>query len=145
MDALTVRPAGADERGLVAEIHEVTACLAYAHIFPGQPFPREETSERWRTFPGRMVVAEAGAEIIGFVAFDDSELQALYVLPAYQGQGIGSHLLEAAGAVSCLWVLKANDAARRFYATRGWIAEGSERAAYGVVEMLYIRAREQRP
>jgi GNAT superfamily N-acetyltransferase len=119
--------------------------VAYAHIFPDQPFPREQTIERWRTFPGRVLVIEDYDTIIGFVAFDECELHALYVLPGYQGTGVGSRLLEAAGAVSFLWVLKENHVARRFYEARGWNAEGRERAAFGVVEMLYSRSMERTP
>jgi putative acetyltransferase len=39
-------------------------------------------------------VVERGAEILGFAAMSEQTLAALFVDPAYQGQGIGSILLE---------------------------------------------------
>ncbi|MCB0112266.1 MAG: hypothetical protein KDE53_40360, partial [Caldilineaceae bacterium] len=42
-----------------------------------------------------------------------------------------------AGAASSLWVLQENHAARNFYAVHGWAPDGTERIAFGVVEMRY--------
>lgn len=134
---MRIRPAHTHEIPKIAAIHEQTATVAYAHIFPNQPFPRVETLTRWQRFPGRILVAEVENVLVGFVAFDAAELHALYVLPEYQGQGIGHRLLTAAGAVSSLWVLQENHAARRFYAAHGWAPDGMERMAFGVVEMRY--------
>lgn len=134
-----MRAAREDERELIAQIHERTAAVAYARIFPDQPFPREETRARWREFSGKIVVAEDKDGVIGFAAFDDAELHALYVLPEYQGRGVGAQLLEAAGNVRQLWVLKENVAARRFYEARGWRAEGTAQVSYDVTELLYCR------
>ncbi len=136
---MKIRPARPHEVNRIAEIHEQAACVAYAHIFPGQPFPRAQTIERWQEFQGQVLVAEDGDAAIGFVAFDETELHALYVLPGYQGKGTGSRLLEAAGDVCALWVLEENHAARRFYEARGWTAVGRARSAYGVLEMRYDR------
>ena len=137
-----IRAACPTESELIAEIHERTASVAYAHIFPGQPFPRQESAERWRSFEDQVLVAEQRGTIVGFVAFDDVELHALYVLPKYQGQGIGRRLLEAAGAVTRLWVLEGNNAARRFYERCGWSMNGEKRLSYGVVEVLYRRSEK---
>lgn len=136
---MEIRPARPTESEVIVEIHERTALIAYAHIFPGQPFPRDETISRWRSFPGQILVAEQAGEIVGFIAFDETELQALYVLPKYHRQGIGQRLLQAAGAVACLWVLKENYAARRFYEACGFRVDGEERLSYGMVEVLYRR------
>jgi ribosomal protein S18 acetylase RimI-like enzyme len=134
-----IRSASGDESRGIAAIHEQTARVAYAHIFPDQPFPRAQTIKRWRVFPGQLWVAEDGNALIGFVAFDETELHALYVLPNYQGSGIGSRLLAAAGEVAYLWVLKDNLVARQFYEARSWMADGHARAAFGVVEIRYFR------
>lgn len=139
-DGTRIRAARGDERRLIAQIHERTATIAYEGIFPGQPFPRKETLQRWRAFCGKIIVAEKGETVIGFAAFDPSELHALYVLPEHQGQGVGARLLDAAGSVTRLWVLKDNAGARRFYEARGWRAEGTEQASFGAVELLYCRA-----
>jgi GNAT superfamily N-acetyltransferase len=137
--AVGIRAARPTESEVIAEIHERTAHVAYAHVFPGQPFPRDETIRRWQSFEGQIVVAEQAGKIVGFAAFDSVELHALYVLPAYQDQGIGRLLLQAAGAVAQLWVSKENRAARRFYEMCGWSMDGDERLSYGVVEVLYRR------
>ncbi len=47
-------------------VHERTAGVAYAHIFGGRPFPRDEVIDRWRSFGGQVLVAEQGNEIVGF-------------------------------------------------------------------------------
>jgi ribosomal protein S18 acetylase RimI-like enzyme len=138
-DETGIRAARRDECELVAQIHERAATVAYAHIFPDQPFPREDALERWREFSGEVLVAEEDNLVIGFAAFDASELHALYVLPEHQGKGIGSRLLDAAGSAARLWVLKENADARRFYESRGWCAEGTEQVSHGVVELLYCR------
>lgn len=141
---MRIRPASAQEANRIANIHEQTACVAFAHIFPDQPFPRTQTIERWQKFPGRIYVAEDGDVAIGFVAFDETELHALYVLPSYQGKGVGSQLLKAAGDVRFLCVLQENHVARRYYESHGWMPEGSERSAFGVIEMRYYRYKPSR-
>jgi GNAT superfamily N-acetyltransferase len=124
---------------LITQVHEKTARVAYAHIFAAQPFPRDQTIDRWHSFPGEVLVAEQESMIIGFAAFDERELHALYILPEFQGQGIGLRLLRAAGSVSRLWVLKENHLARRFYEACGWTTDGEERPAFGATEVLYRR------
>ena len=122
-----------------------SALSAYAGIFPpNDPFPWEQTLARWQHFAGELVVAErdAPAELVGFVAFDRSELHALYVLPEQWGHGVGARLLAAAGGVSVLWVLEGNARARRFYEQHGWEPDGVQRAhptSAGVVELRYRR------
>jgi GNAT superfamily N-acetyltransferase len=139
-ESIAIRDARPGEADAVAVLHEASATLAYAHIFPpSAPFPREETLQRWRTFAGRILVAEsanAGA-LVGFAAFDEQELHALYVAPAHWGLGLGARLLAAAGPVRVLWVLRENTRGRRFYERHGWCPDGAEREAYGVVEVRY--------
>ena len=135
-----IRDAGPGEATAVAALHEASATVAYAHIFPPDAsFPREETLQRWRTFAGRIVVAESTADgaMVGFAAFDERELHALYVVPTSWGRGAGARLLAAAGPVRELWVLRENALGRRFYERHGWRPDGAEREAYGVVEMRY--------
>ena len=61
----------------------------------------------------------------GFIAFRDGWIDQLYVLPAHQGRGLGSALLEIAQE-RCpelsLWTFQRNAIARRFYERHGFVA-----------------------
>ena len=91
-----------------------------------------------------LVVACSGLEVIGMgiaeqasdaqLADDIGEVRALYVLPDWQGHGIGRALLECLtdalrtrgyrGAV--LWTLRDRPPTRRFYGSNGWTFDGAE-------------------
>lgn len=90
------------------------------------------------------LVATVDDEIVGFSlvgpAGDDEnpnlgELYAINADPDHWGTGVGAALLAAAVAAlrtngftsAVLWVHPANERARRFYTTRGWIDDGIER------------------
>jgi GNAT superfamily N-acetyltransferase len=138
---MDLRESGPHEADLIVRIQAATAIVAYAHIFPiDDPFPAEQMLTRWRGFEGRVLIAEEDGNAIAFVAFDEEQLDALYVLPEFWGRRIGRRLLEAAGNVSRLWVLDDNWQARRFYESHGWRPDGEARkTAFGVGEVLYRR------
>lgn len=61
----------------------------------------------------------------GVIACHDDWIEQLYVLPAAQGRGVGSALLEMAKTGSerlQLWTFRRNAPARRFYEARGFAA-----------------------
>lgn len=123
----------------IARLHEQAAVHAYAHIFDA-PFPREETRQRWTTYRGNVAVARRQGEVIGFVAWHGDELDALYVLPAQSGHGVGSALMDLATGTTRLWVLEQNARARAFYEARGWHPTGLSRAVLSdVTELAYAR------
>jgi uncharacterized spore protein YtfJ/GNAT superfamily N-acetyltransferase len=136
-----LRPAGPAEADAVAEVHAASAAVAFAHIFGGAPYPMERTRQRYRSFAGRVVVAEESGRVVGFVAVDGGELSALYVLPELWGRGVGHRLLEAAGPVRVLWVLEANERGRSFYERHGWRPDGAVQTVAGVRELRYARAQ----
>jgi GNAT superfamily N-acetyltransferase len=138
--ALTVRRGERADAELVTRLHATTAGVAYAHVFPQQPFPIEATRRRWEAFDGEVLIAEEEGRAIGFVAFAGEELSALYVLPDRWGRGAGGLLLDLAGPVTSLWVLEGNALGRRFYERRGWSPDGSVREAFGATELRYRRA-----
>jgi GNAT superfamily N-acetyltransferase len=92
-----------------------------------------------------VLVALADERIVGFATTrpspdedaepDTAEVSGLYVEPDVWGQGVGGTLLESVlerlrlGGVksATLWVLAANDRARRFYEKRNWTLDGAER------------------
>jgi RimJ/RimL family protein N-acetyltransferase len=106
----------------------------------------------------RVLVAESGGTLVGYVFFgaardDDlvdgaAEIYAIYVHPQAWSTGAGRALLTAArdrlGAVpTVLWVLEANDRARRFYARAGFIPDGAVKLADmpGGVQLPELRYR----
>ena len=86
------------------------------------------------------LVAKDGEKVVGFVSWGDrgeeapgiGEIFAMYVLSAYYGTGIGRRLMEAGLAQLegypevCLWVLKENGRAIRFYEKCGFRPDGTE-------------------
>ena len=108
----------------------------------------EEMAFRWRD---NVLVAKEGERVIGFVGFgnhgpeepDMGEVFALYVLPEYHGTGVGRQLMDAALEKLasyphiCLWLVKGNGRALRFYEKCGFHLTGEEKftasvSAYGI-------------
>ena len=130
-----IRSSGRDE----AETHfaiQRAACLpALAHIFPPDvyPFPDDEVRQRWRVFPGSVLVAEREGVPVGIAGVEACWLHGFYVLPEWWGTGVADELHEAARAAlpDCaevkLWTLTENHRARRFYEKRGWRQNGEAR------------------
>jgi GNAT superfamily N-acetyltransferase len=79
---------------------------------------------------------------------DTAEVSGLYVHPDGWGQGVGGTLLESVlerlrldgFKAATLWVLAANERARRFYENRKWTADGAERVHpdRGAAELRYM-------
>ncbi len=106
----------------------------------------------------QLIIAADEGRVIGFVGYGDrgreapdtGEIFALYVLSAYYGKGVGRRLMEAGLAQLkgypevCLWVLKENSRAIRFYRKCGFRPDGEELFSprAGASE---IRMRLQRP
>ena len=88
-----------------------------------------------------ILVAKDGDRVVGFVGYghhgpedpDTGEVFALYVLPEYQGTGVGQRLMDAAleklSACPhlCLWAVKGNARAIRFYEKNGFRLNGEEK------------------
>ncbi len=71
-------------------------------------------------------VAEGKGRVVAMMALAGDSLEHLYVLPAFQGQGIGARLLDLAKRLSPrrlrLRTFQANRPARDFYEARGFVA-----------------------
>ena len=73
-----------------------------------------------------VTVARQNGEVIGFLARQGSDIQALYLKHDARGAGVGQNLLDQAKRqVGCLvlWSFQANGAALRFYKKHGFIED----------------------
>ncbi len=147
------------EAATIAAVHQAAVSVAYRPFFPASPPPTAaELGREWiaaladptavallATLDGR----PAGSVLIRAERqFCGGELHALHVVPEQWGRGIGSALHD--GAVDLLagsgyhtawlWVLAANDRARRMYEHRGWTPRADTTQDYlGVQELRYSR------
>lgn len=72
----------------------------------------------------KVVVAEIEDRVVGFCALRGEVLDHLYVLPKYQGLGVGSAFIEWAKGESErveLWVFQKNVRAQEFYVSKGFV------------------------
>lgn len=115
----------------------------------------EETAHRWLT---NILIAKDGDKVVGFAGYgtgeEDSveigEIFAMYVLSDYYGTGVGQKLMEAAlekladFPKVCLWVLKDNKRAIRFYEKCGFAPNGEEMTLPTVqaTEIRMVRERD---
>ena len=137
MTQLTIRPAiAADIRTIVAVVRE-SWLAANADILPDDTVNAVTHSadlggvvaREWQNIH----VAMVDSAIVGAVGINPTGvIWMLYVLPSFQGCGVGSALYEAAiGSLrqagqrkAQLEVLAANEGAVAFYRSRGWVPEG---------------------
>jgi ribosomal protein S18 acetylase RimI-like enzyme len=141
LDGLVVRPATPDDAADLGRIHEQAWTEGLGPLLPPEVLRRLGGGGRRRAIealardPGaghRVLVAEAGGEVVGFAWFGrrphelppfEGQLHSLYVRQDCQRAGAGGRLLREAmrallrdGVGSLmLWVLTANGPARRFY------------------------------
>jgi GNAT superfamily N-acetyltransferase len=79
------------------------------------------------------LVAEIARQLVGTAALDGTELATFFVLPEYQGQGVGARLLAAIEqqaqmqGITCITVDSSLTGAA-FYARMGYLRTGVERA-----------------
>jgi ribosomal protein S18 acetylase RimI-like enzyme len=107
---------------------------------------REQTEERWRDFlattSSETYLVQSGDKTVGILTLGGArdadvnaartgEIWGLYLLPEHWRKGIGrqvmaeaEHLLKSRDyEVAVLWVLEANDPARRFYEAMGFAVD----------------------
>jgi ribosomal protein S18 acetylase RimI-like enzyme len=163
-----VRAAVREDAGAIAAVHVATWRDAYAGLMPAEILDALDVGQRAEAWRGRLgalpdrvfvFVFERHGEVRGFVSAGpdrqgraSGEVFAIYVDPSRQGLGAGRRLLEAAGrrlaeagfAEASLWVLATNRAARGFYESQGWRADGTEQpwtyhgVGQGLTEVRYV-------
>ena len=148
MSEIVIRVAEPGDAEAIAECHTATWKTAYRGLLPDAMLDEMQTADRiprWHrtlTDPQSGVyVALSDATVVGFVALipcrdpessNAGELDAIYILESFAGQGIGGRFVAIADGWmrdngfdrSILWVLPSNDSARRFYERYGWRADG---------------------
>jgi ribosomal protein S18 acetylase RimI-like enzyme len=140
------------DAAVIAALHHATVTVAYRGYFPHSSPPTvTELQAIWATRlddptavallasrdgrPAGSVMARADPE------FGEGQVVGLHVVPSHWGQHIGSALYDSALALlseagyrtAGLWVIAANQRARRMYEKRGWVLRpGVEQDDYGV-------------
>lgn len=152
-----IRPARGGDAAAIAAVHATAWRETYATLLPPQMrdgAPEAERARRWLRIlsacDGGMTevfVVRQESEIVGFCGIAPQraaplaaqgwagEITALYLLARVQRQGLGRMLLATAAhrmldcgvARASVWVLSANEAARRFYEAAGGTLIASRR------------------
>ncbi|MDH2342042.1 GNAT family N-acetyltransferase [Bradyrhizobium sp. SSUT77] len=112
------------DMGAAAQVHRA----AFDHAMPWLVGLHTPDQDRWfyreHVFATCRVCGRFDGEVLGgIIAFRDGWIEQLYVLPAVQGRGVGTELLDVAKQ-ACerleLWTFQRNERARRFYEARGF-------------------------
>ncbi|MGY4337908.1 GNAT superfamily N-acetyltransferase [Bradyrhizobium sp. LM2.9] len=107
------------DMGATARVHRA----ALDHAMPWLVGLHTPDQDRWfyreRVFATCRVCGHFDGDVLsGIIAFRDGWIEQLYVLPALQGRGVGTELLDVAKH-ACerleLWTFQRNALARRFY------------------------------
>ena len=143
MDIVTKKLETEEEILGKAFVHWTTWHDAYRGIISDaylDRFTLEACERMARSWTEGIIIAKDGERVVGFVGFGTrgeeapnvGEIFAMYVLSEYYGKGVGRRLMDAAlerlkeYPTVCLWVLKENRRAIRFYEKCGFAADGAE-------------------
>ncbi len=137
MSALEIRAAKAGDSTAIVAVVKESWLSANKDLIPGDSLSQLAHSAHLSTMVarewGHIHVAVMDGALVGAVGVNPAGvIWMLYVLPGYQGCGVGSALYDAAiGALkqagrrkALLEVLAANESAVAFYRARGWVPEG---------------------
>ncbi|MBY5569857.1 GNAT family N-acetyltransferase [Rhizobium leguminosarum] len=119
---------------LTADHMQAAAAIRRASLWQRLPWlpdvhTPEEEEQYWRMhlLPNCSILgAVMGKRLVSVIAYGDNWIEQLYVLPGFQGMGIGSSLLGRAKEEMNeirLWTFKRNAGARAFYERHGFTAE----------------------
>ncbi|MEP7192133.1 MAG: GNAT family N-acetyltransferase [Actinomycetota bacterium] len=160
--ALIIRAADGNDLRAVVDVGRRTWPLTYGPI-AGEDYVAMGLAKWWTedaTIPairsGRVTVAEVDGEVVGIASVGSHEdylvLWKLYVLPEYQGKGIGSALVESVVAAATglhhqirISYLEGNTLAEAFYRGKGFVEISREPGAEGIPDSIWMKLdlREQ--
>ncbi|MFV2003407.1 MAG: N-acetyltransferase family protein [Paracoccaceae bacterium] len=86
----------------------------------------EATFGPWLIRVSDVTVARMHGALVGFLSRQGEDIQALYLMRAARGLGIGTRLVQQAQAQCArlgLWTFQANRGALRFYQARGFVED----------------------
>lgn len=160
-DTLQVRVAGSDDLAGLKDVAERTWRHTYAGKIPDDDinaflqsnYNLERLAFVRESMGDGMLVVISNAQVVGYVMITKdrdgiAQIWAIYVLPEWQRQGVGTRLWRAAldrarhleSPELALWVLSENTPARRFYEQQGAHAAGERDFPVGggsVAEVCY--------
>ncbi len=143
---MCIRKARVEDLSRVAEIYIFNNRINYFPIFHDEYFsfgelqviPFAEHYLRREEVLNQLYVLDDGL-IRGFFQMQETEIGKLYVDPFFQGQGIGSKLIEYAMNKlhgDHLWALEKNTRAISFYQKHGFLLTGEKKVEEGTTEYL---------
>ncbi|MCI8662474.1 MAG: GNAT family N-acetyltransferase [Hungatella sp.] len=143
---MNVREAGIDDLSRVAEIYVFNNRINYFPIFRDEMFSFGElqvVSVADRYFKRDEILKNIyvfdNGLIKGFIQMNETEICKLYVDTFFQGQGIGSELIDFGITefhARSLWALEKNVRAISFYQRHGFYLTGEKKLEEGTTEYL---------
>jgi len=153
---LIIRAADGNDLMAVVDVGRRTWPLTYGPI-AGEDYVAMGLAKWWTedaTIPairsGRVTVAEVDGEVVGIASVGPHEdylvLWKLYVLPEYQGKGIGSALVESVVAAATgvhreirISYLEGNTLAEAFYRGKGFVEISRDSGGDGIPESIWMQ------
>jgi len=129
MKHISIEPATVDSAAECAAVFRTTRQFSLAYL-PCLHTADEDAlflAERVFGVDTVAVALDETRRVVGFIAFRDGWVSHLYVLPGFQGLGVGARLLGEAKrewASLRLWTFERNTGARRFYEREGFSIVG---------------------
>lgn len=144
----TIRKAAPKDISRIAEILVFVKRIKYRPIFRNDEYSFGElqvlsVAEKYAepTVLDKILVYDDGF-VKGLIRIEKNEIVELYVDYFFQGQGIGSRLIEYAKEnypVNFLWAIEKNTDAIRFYEAHGFHLTDTKKSEYGITEVKMER------
>lgn len=166
---LNLRRASSNDAPVLAKVHVASWKDSHSDIVPDshlKGFTVERRTERFReslaSGAEETYVAEGDDQVLGFLTFGEcrdpdvnhettGEIWGIYLSPSHWRKGIGRFLAEQGEAMlsargrsfATLWVLEANDQARRFYESMGFTTDGATKNVNLSDQLTAVRYRKR--